>query len=152
LPIVDLYATACDWWPNSQGAPPGLVWFLVVSYFNGIVIELGRKIRAPQDEEEGVETYSVLWGPRVAVGVWYGAMLATAGFAATAAWQIEMLGPVVFVLVLLVGAGGLLALSYALKQERARAKWVERFSGIWTLCMYLSLGAVPLLWKWWVSG
>jgi 4-hydroxybenzoate polyprenyltransferase len=36
--------------------------FFWVSFFNGTVLEIGRKIRAPQDEEAGVETYSFLWG------------------------------------------------------------------------------------------
>src|ERR1051326_3000146 len=76
IPLVDLYATACDWWPAGQGPPRGLIWFLIVSYFNGIVIELGRKIRGPKEEEPGVNTYSVLWGRRTAVLVWLAAMLA----------------------------------------------------------------------------
>jgi 4-hydroxybenzoate polyprenyltransferase len=48
IPLVDLYTTACDWWPAASGPPPGLNWFLAVSYCNGIVLELGRKIRAPE--------------------------------------------------------------------------------------------------------
>ena len=68
LPIVDLYATACDWRSAGLYIPPaGLVWFLVVSYLNGIVIEIGRKTRVPEDEEPGVDTYSALWGSRGAV-------------------------------------------------------------------------------------
>ncbi len=69
LPLVDLYATACDWRVGGRApAPPdGLAWFLVVSYLNGMVIEIGRKTRAPADEEHGVETYSALWGVRGAV-------------------------------------------------------------------------------------
>ena len=36
LPLVDLYATACDWWvAGLREPPPGLYWFLVVSYLNG---------------------------------------------------------------------------------------------------------------------
>src|SRR5262249_27120361 len=66
MPLVDFYATACDWWPTGEGAPRGLIWFVVVSYFNGMVIEIGRKIRGPQDEEVGVNTYSALWGMRTA--------------------------------------------------------------------------------------
>ncbi len=67
MPLIDLYATACDWSVaygevSLAAVPDGLYWFLIVSFCNGIVIEIGRKIRAPQDEEEGVETYSVLWG------------------------------------------------------------------------------------------
>ena len=50
--------------PSGAGrsSASGLAWFLVASFFNGIVVEMGRKIRAPADEEKGVETYSALWG------------------------------------------------------------------------------------------
>src|SRR5262249_47987075 len=85
IPLVDFYATACDWWPRGNGPPSGLGWFVAASYSNGIVIETGRKIRAPADEEHGVNTYSALWGPRNAVLVWLGAMLATATCAVLAA-------------------------------------------------------------------
>src|SRR5204863_8471249 len=109
LPLVDLYATACDWWVAGEGAPQGLIWFLLVSYFNGIVIEVGRKIRAPQDEEVGINTYSALWGRRVAVLVWLSAMLATAVFAGTAAALIDWLAPTATVLAVLLATAGLLA-------------------------------------------
>jgi 4-hydroxybenzoate polyprenyltransferase len=56
----------------------GLAWFLIVSFFNGVVIEVGRKIRAPQDEEVGVETYTALWGRPQAIMAWLGALLLTA--------------------------------------------------------------------------
>ena len=79
VPLIDLYTTACDWLVAGVDiSHSGLFWFLVTSFFNGVVIELGRKIRAPQDEEEGVETYSVLWGPRRAALAWLGALLLTA--------------------------------------------------------------------------
>ena len=68
LPLVDLYATACDWRvAGLRARRRGLFWFLVVSYLNGIVIEIGRKTRAPADEEHGVDTYSALWGTHGAV-------------------------------------------------------------------------------------
>src|SRR5205814_2059908 len=56
IPLVDLYATACDWWTQDGSPPNGLFWFLIVSYFNGIVIEIGRKVRGPKEEEPGVNT------------------------------------------------------------------------------------------------
>lgn len=152
IPLVDLYATACDWWPVETAPPPGLIWFLIVSYFNGMVIEIGRKIRAPQDEEKGVSTYSVLWGRTTAVLVWFGAMVLTAVCAATAAYQIDFLGPATGLLLILLSAAGLIALRFLNDPATKKAKWIETFSGIWTLLMYLSLGAVPLLWRWWFAG
>ena len=90
LPLIDLYATACDWMPSGSGRvlAQGLVWFLVASFFNGIVVEIGRKIRAPADEETGVETYSALWGVRRATVVWLGAMACTLLFATLAAREV----------------------------------------------------------------
>ena len=98
VPLVDYYATACDWLAQGAAQPSGLRWFLLVSFCNGIVIEVGRKLRAPTDEEDGVQTYTVLWGRQRAVLVWLGAMLATASFAVLAALSIAFVLPVAIAL------------------------------------------------------
>jgi 4-hydroxybenzoate polyprenyltransferase len=149
IPLVDLYATACDWWPTEGRPPHGLIWFLVVSYFNGIVIEIGRKIRAPKDEEVGVNTYSFIWGVRTAAFAWLGTMLATASCAAVAAYQIDFLPPVVGVLSVLFVVAAFLVVRFLRDPGSRRAKHIETLSGIWTLLMYLILGAIPLLWRCW---
>jgi 4-hydroxybenzoate polyprenyltransferase len=149
LPLVDLYATACDWWVAGDVVPHGLIWFLIVSYFNGIVIEVGRKIRAPQDEEVGVNTYTALWGQPVAVGVWFGAMLSTAACATAAAVRIDWVVPMTTVLGLLLVVAAWLAGQFLRRPAMKSAKAIEMFSGVWTLLMYLTLGAVPLAWLVW---
>jgi 4-hydroxybenzoate polyprenyltransferase len=151
IPLVDLYATACDWLVAGEGPPRGLVWFLVVSYFNGLVIEIGRKIRGPKEEETGVNTYSALWGRRNAIRAWLGSMLATAGFASVAAWQIDFLVPMAAVLASLLMAAGILAIGFLRRPDARKAKWIETASGLWTILMYLSLGAVPLLVRVWLA-
>jgi 4-hydroxybenzoate polyprenyltransferase len=149
IPLVDLYATACDWWPTGGAeAPPGLFWFLIVSYFNGVVIEVGRKIRAPKDEEPGVNTYTHIWGRRNAVLVWLGAMLTTAACALTAATWIDFVLPVAVILTLLLLTAAYNAARFLSDPDTRKGKRIETLSGIWTLLMYLSLGAVPLLWRW----
>ena len=145
IPIVDFYATATDWW--LLGPPAGLAWFVAASYSNGIVIETGRKIRAPADEEHGVNTYSALWGPRVAVAVWLGAMLATAGCALLAAARIDFLIPVAAVLVTMLLLAGSVVWRYLAEPTTKHAKRIEALSGVWTICLYLSLGLVPMLVK-----
>jgi 4-hydroxybenzoate polyprenyltransferase len=152
IPLVDLYATACDWWHAGQGPPRGLIWFLAVSYFNGMVIEIGRKIRGPKEEEPGVSTYSALWGRRNAVLAWLGALLATAAFALIAAWQIDFLLPVGVLLAALLLVAGLITGRFLRRPEAGPAKAIETFSGLWTILMYLSLGALPLLRRAWLSG
>ncbi len=149
MPLIDLYATACDWWVADEGLPSGLYWFLLVSFFNGVVIEVGRKIRAPQDEEEGVETYTVLWGAQRAVVFWLAALGLTAACALMAAWQIGFFIPVAMLLAALLGFALITARSFMKIRETRLAKRFELISGVWTLLMYLSLGAIPMLWSIW---
>jgi len=152
MPVFDIYATACDWLMAGAAPPRGLGWFLVVSYLNGIVIEIGRKIRAPQDEEEGVETYSAIWGRGRALLVWLGSMLLTA----VAAWRGSVLTgfatPVALLLLLLLTCAVLLAVSFNAAPLPGRGKRIELFSAVWTLVMYLSLGAAPLAFRFLSGG
>jgi 4-hydroxybenzoate polyprenyltransferase len=153
MPLVDLYTTSCDWVPTGVARPPhGLLWFLVVSFFNGMVVEIGRKIRSPQDEEEGVETYSFLWGRRNAVIAWLALMACTAGCAYISALRIEFARPVLVLLVIMycaaVGAG-----FYFLRGAvPKRGKLIETMAGVWSLLMYLSLGFVPMIVRQWNIG
>ena len=146
IPLIDLYATACDWRVAGRPWPPGgLYWFLIVSYFNGIVVELGRKIRAPQDEERGVETYSALWGRTTAITLWVAAIVVTALVAWQAAMRIQFERPVIGILVLLVGGCVIASVRFVRRPGKGAGKAIEIASGIWTLLMYLSLGALPAL-------
>jgi len=145
MPLIDLYATTCDWLVAGAAPPKGLIWFLVVSFFNGVVIEIGRKIRAPEEEEHGVETYSFLWGRRNAVLAWLGALGLTAAATLLAADQIGMALPIAGLLVVLLSAAAFTAWRFLRHPVINRARLFERISGLWTLLMYLGLGVVPLL-------
>jgi len=142
MPLVDLYATACDWMPAHGTLPAGLTPFLAASFCNGIVIEVGRKLRQPDAEEDGVETYSRLWGRRGGVVVWLLCMAATAGFALVAAARIGFAAPLAAVL----GAVGLVAIAAARSYAGGRLHGgkIEALAGVWTLALYLTLGVVPL--------
>jgi 4-hydroxybenzoate polyprenyltransferase len=147
VPLIDFYATACDWWP-AQGHPPaGLFWFVVVSYFNGLVIEIGRKIRAPADEEEGVPTYSVAWGRRTAVCVWLAVMAATAGCAVCAMAVIDFAIPVAVWLGSLLAVAMVVAVWFLRSPVARSGKHIEFASGLWTIGLYLSIGVIPLAWR-----
>ncbi len=145
MPVFDMYATACDWLMAGNGPPRGLVWFLAASYLNGIVIEIGRKIRAPEDEEEGVETYTFLWGRSRALLSWLGAMLLTALCAWRGSVLIGFSSIVVPLLAALLLGAAALAANFAGSPLPGRGKRFEAMSGAWTLVMYLSLGGAPLL-------
>ena len=153
LPLVDLYATATDWWVAGLRRPPdGLYWFLVVSYLNGIVIEVGRKTRAPADEEPGVETYSALWGMRRAVCVWLAAVGATAVAAWQAAIRIEFATPMLVLLAGLVSGCAVAGAALMRRPSAGRGKTIETAAGIWTVMMYLGLGVFPLAWRIWLAS
>ena len=150
MPLVDFYATACDWAPAGCSRPPaGLLWFLLVSFFNGMVVEIGRKIRVPQDEETGVGTYTVLWGTHRAVLVWLLVMTTAAGLACVAAREIRFGEPVAAILaaVILVATG--LGLQFLRSQEPGEGKRLETMAGVWSLVLYLSLGVLPLAVRHW---
>lgn len=150
LPLVDLYATACDWWiAGLRGPPDGLYWFLVVSYLNGIVIEIGRKTRAAVDEEHGVETYSALWGMRGAVLAWLAALVCTACAAWQAAGRIGVGAPMLALLVVLLSICGAAALRFLRHPVAGGGRSIEVMSGVWTVLMYLGLGVCPLAWAVW---
>jgi 4-hydroxybenzoate polyprenyltransferase len=146
MPLIDLYATACDWWPAGHRLPPdGLFWFLIVSFFNGLAIEIGRKIRAREDEEHGVETYSKLWGPRGAIAAWMSAIAATAAAALVAAALIGSEVIIGSLLCILLLACVFAAARFLRTPHTSTGKGIEVMAGLWTLGMYLSLGVLPLV-------
>ncbi len=152
LPLIDFYDTACNWRAEGAAAPIALIFLLGVSFFNGFVLEVGRKVRSPQDEERGVETYSFLWGRKRAVCAWYGTLL----FTAIGAWMAASrtgfaLAEALLFLALLAGAATIVV-SFLRQPVAGRGKWIETFSGTWTLLVYLSLGALPLVWQLVVKG
>ena len=140
MPLVDLFATACLWLPL-EIKPQGLIFFLVASFFNGIVIEIGRKLRQPAAEQEGVPTYSKLWGLKKASWVWIGCMLMTGSFAVLAASLISFGITVALLLAPLLAW----ALWTVIHHAQTSAKRFELIAGLWTLVLYLSLGLIPLL-------
>jgi 4-hydroxybenzoate polyprenyltransferase len=152
MPLIDFYATACDWLQHGNRAPTGLYWFVVVSFFNGIVIEIGRKIRASEDEETGVATYTVIWGKSGAIFAWFLALLATAASAIQAGAFIQFAEPTTWVLGFFLILNFIAGLGFLQTGKRVFAKWIEPLSALWTVSMYLILGAIPLLWRWWQTG
>ncbi|HEV2136964.1 MAG TPA: UbiA family prenyltransferase [Terracidiphilus sp.] len=150
MPLVDLYATACDWVPAHHVYPPrGLLWFLLVSLFNGMVIEIGRKIRVPQDEEKGVETYSFLWSRRVAVLVWVAMMAVAWALACVAAAKIHFAAPVAVILASAVAVAAALSAQFLRTEISGAGKRLETMAGVWSLVLYLSLGVLPLALRHW---
>ena len=147
MPIIDLYATSTDWLVYQGHAPDGLFWFLLASLFNGMVIEIGRKIRSPHDEEEGVNTYSVVWGRLRAVCMWWLVLGLAFVCALMAARRIGFVLPSAVVLGAAFASAVFIGMHFLQHHPPGRGQWIENWSGAWTLTLYLSLGPAPLLWR-----
>lgn len=142
MPIVDFYATTIDW--VSAGGNPGasLLPFLIASFFNGIVIEIGRKIRLTNEEENGVETYSFLWGYKRATLIWLTVMGITFIFGIVALHKISgtwwVYIPMSLCFLFSVG----FAYLHVFKTQDGKSKKFELLSAIWTIILYSSIGVL----------
>ncbi len=146
MPLIDIYASGYDWKLNNVPAPNGLFFFFAVSYCNGIVIEIGRKIKTPETEEPNVNNYTALLGTRKAVGLWLVVLVATYIISLFAAIYANH-GTLEFVIltVLLFIAAIPAMLFYKNIHSVTLAKYIEYASVLWTFGMYLSLGGIPML-------
>ena len=145
ITLVDVYARGLDWILEDVSPTKGLLFFFAVSYMNGIVLELGRKIKTPEKESEGVLTYTSMLGPKKAIYLWLAVLFVTlvlsilaSQYAGYGEMALVILGSI-FILC------SLPAFSFLKKPNDKAAKWMEISSGIWTISMYLTLGGVPML-------
>ena len=145
LPLISLYAIACDWLLKSPHRPSGLIWFLGLSFFNALVFEIGRKIRTPSEEESGVETYSSLWGTRNASLAWSGALCLSALAALTAAAKVGAFLPFASLLILVLPAAAVTVGLFLRNPARKYSTLFAPLSALWLLLSYMALGTFPRL-------
>jgi len=145
MPVIDFYTTGLDWINAGAKAPEGLIFFLLVTFLNGLVIEIGRKIRAEEAEEHGVETYSFLWGAKKATLVWLGLLGLTFVIANLASYFAGFGNQAIVAFIVLLVLCAMPALKFLKTNVQPDAKKIELAAGIWTIGMYLTLGAVPML-------
>jgi 4-hydroxybenzoate polyprenyltransferase len=117
--------------------------FLLSILFLGVVLELGRKIRATQDEEPGVETYSALWGASVARNAWLVAGAASGVTLVIAIGQIK--GSVTVALLGAVAGLAIMALSARAftPSQPGSGKRIEQASGAFALAVLIALALAP---------
>lgn len=145
IPLVDLVASSAHWSIAEISPPTALGWFFAVSFFNGILLEVGRKIKLPENEEEGVVSYSKLWGMKNAAYAWLGILATTLVLAFVAAFAIHSPIWVYVLLSVFAVAGSITAFRFLQSPTQKKAKMIENASGLWTMGMYLNLGALPFI-------
>ena len=144
-PAIALLASACDWAAVGASPPAAFGWFLGASYANGLVLEIGRKIYAPDEEREGVETYSSAWGPSSAVAAWVGAVAASGVLTLIAALQVGA-GQTALIALVVGGIGvGIVTWRFRMVPVADRASALETASGLWLLLSYSLMGIAPLV-------
>jgi 4-hydroxybenzoate polyprenyltransferase len=140
MPLIDLFVTACEWLPRGGWPPSGLWLFLVLSFINGCVLELGRKIYAPVNEREGVDTYSSTWGIPRALGAWCGCLALSAVLLTLVGVAMGRGG----VLAVLAGLGLLasfqIARSFQAQPTPAGQKHLDLVAGLWVAFCYAAAG------------
>jgi 4-hydroxybenzoate polyprenyltransferase len=139
VPLIAVTIAAC----RGHGADVvALAPYLAFTYASSVVLELGRKLRAPADEQTGVETYTALWGQRTAVIVWCASLAASAALAAivavatAGALVVAALGAVALL------AGGLCGHRFLARPAPGAGKSLQALSGIWIVTAYVALGVV----------
>lgn len=147
IPLIDIYASGLDWFKEGVSAPLAMYVFFALSYMNGLVLEFGRKLRSPEKEEEGVVSYTKLYGVKGGVYVWFGTLITTlilsflASYILNYAWYAYLVFGLLFILNILP------AIQFLKNTNAKAAKQIEYASIIWTIMMYLSLGAIPMIEK-----
>ena len=133
LPLLDLFSMVVG--AGTAPLPGGFGALLAMAYAGGGVFEVGRKVRAREDEREGVETYSAAWGLPRALAAWMGFVAASAltlGTVAGPALRAALAGGVLLL--------GLSAVWIARRPAPSRVALVERASGLWLVALYVALG------------
>ena len=144
MPLIDFFATGCDWLTTRTLPPPGLLLFLLVSFFNGLLIELGRKTWAPEQERPGVDTYSSYCGLPKALRLFQAVMAASYAGTLGVGLQVGFTVPTAVVMTLLLLAGLRLTARFGANPDTGGAKKLETFSGLWVIACYLMMGILPL--------
>lgn len=149
IPLVDVFASGFDWFLADVAAPAGLIFFFAVSFMNGIVLEIGRKIKIPEQEEEGVLSYTFQLGTKKAVLLWSLCLTLTLVLASAAAYYAGH--PLSSYIALTVCFALCLApaILFLNGPSLRYSKLIEYSSSLWTFAMYLILGGVPMLLSLW---
>lgn len=145
VPLINLYGTACDWWINDRVFSHNLIWFLIASLGGGLLIEIGRKIRSPDQEELGVETYTFLWGKTIAIIVWLVCLILTIIPALLASFLISFNHIFIILSLGLLLIASWFAYQFWQQPTPKTAKPIETISALAVLITYLSLGILPYL-------
>lgn len=131
-PVTGLIQINASAWVWKAGLPREVLWLAASATAAGVVLEIGRKLRAPEQEEPGVGTYTADWGPHRALGAWLlaGAVAAALTLLSSPGWLAASLLAVV---------GGLSVWRAGMFHRAPTgktARWFEPVSAMWALVVF----------------
>lgn len=145
MPLIDLYVTATEWLVR-HGSPPSALWlFLALSFANGCVLEIGRKLYAPESERPGVETYSSLLGVRKAALLWIACLCLSFALLVGVGLMVGAPTPIALVGAFALAAVVAIAWRFIDAPTVASQKLVDTAAGLWVFVCYMASGFIPLV-------
>ena len=120
-----------------------IILYLMIGFLNGMSAETGRKIRAPEDEENGVVTYSKIWGINNSVFIFVFIQILSFILCLITAVKTGSL----FLTAVILGFLVIITMIKAFRfiKISKNGKIFEILSGVWILAVYLMLGIIPLI-------
>jgi len=143
LPLINLYTTSIEWLPRGGIFSFGVLVYMISSYCDGTIVEVGRKLRAKENEEYGVDTYTYIWGPRRAMVVWMVCMTTSYITTVLAGFQVRVGFIILCILAPIYLFAIFTAVRFAKDPSVKNAKVFEIIPAIWMFLMYFMLGVLP---------
>ena len=131
LPVLILYLSSFVYIVEIK-----VIWrLLVIGYIISWIVEMARKVRCKEDEEEGVRTYTAVFGIPKAVGILFVLETILAGLVF---WVLgnKYLLPIAIVYVIT----NLTNILFIFEKSKKFAKATELFANIYIMLAYLSMG------------
>ena len=141
--LISFYLTSIEW--ASHAFYPILIPYLLAAYATGLVFEVGRKLRSEEEEEEGVNTYSAVWGIKKSVIIWLVCVAASFITAFISAHIIESRGIIIAIFVPLYLIAIYFSTKFIKMPTKNNAKFFKIFSAVWLLLVYVALGVASWL-------
>ncbi|QDU55099.1 UbiA family prenyltransferase [Aeoliella mucimassa] len=131
-------------------APPWFWWYAFVGFFVTFNWEISRKIRAPEAEIEGVDTYSSLFGPRVAATTVLVIRVIDTGMVAAVGYHLQLSMWFYLALIVMFLATLTSYVAFIRQMTAKAAKHLERVAGLYIIAFDLAL-AIELIRKFGVT-
>jgi len=146
MPLIAFYISTFDWLSDCRQMPQGLEWLLLFSFACGVVLEIGRKIKAPDAERNGGETYSSLWGISVALTAWIAAsVISVIAFVFASTFFDHTILPINMGIGVLALAVIVAASVPAAAEPKISTRFIEPGSGLYAMLLYVGLGPLQAL-------